>query len=63
MTTNVNNQAIAHLAFKAGGEPLCKSRRAHISISIADRASWGRICARCAAKADKMKSFKAEARR
>jgi hypothetical protein len=54
MTSNVNNQGIAHLAFKAGGQPFCKSRRAHIVIAHADRAAWDRICTRCAAKADKM---------
>ena len=53
MTTNVSNQGIAHLAFKAGGQPFCKTRRAHIVIAYSDRASWPRICARCDAKAAK----------
>lgn len=53
MTSNVRNQGIAHLAFKAGGDPFCKSRRAHIVVAIADRAGWP-ICKRCAAKAEKM---------
>lgn len=54
MTSNVRNQGIAHLAFKVGGQPLCKSRRAHICVAIADRGNWGTICKRCAAKADAM---------
>ena len=56
MTSNVSNQGIAHLAFKAGGQPFCKSRRAHITVAVADRGAWGRICARCAARADKMQA-------
>ena len=54
MTTNVRNQCIAHLAFRAGGAPFCKSRRAHIVVAVADASKWGCICKRCAAKAAKM---------
>ncbi|HWV44082.1 hypothetical protein [Pseudorhodoplanes sp.] len=54
MTSNVRNRAIAHLAFRAGGQPLCKSRRGHIVVAIDDCAGWD-ICKRCQAKADKMK--------
>lgn len=53
MTTNVRNQGIAHLAFKAGGDPFCKSRRAHIVVAIDNRGGWP-ICKRCEAKAAKM---------
>lgn len=55
MTSNVRNQGIAHLGFRAGGQPFCKSRRAHIVCAQADAATWGAICKRCQAKADKMK--------
>lgn len=59
MTSNVHNQGIAHLAFRAGGEPFCKSRRAHIVVACSNREAWGRICARCAAKAAKMQERQA----
>lgn len=51
MTSNVRNQGIAHLAFRAGGEPFCKSRRAHIVCTIADAGKWPAICKRCKMKA------------
>lgn len=54
MTTNVRNQGIAHLAFKAGARPLCQTRKGHIVVAIADSASWGDICKRCAGKLVKM---------
>ena len=52
MTSNVNNQAIAHLARGApGAPPVCSSRRAHITVSREQFKSgaW-RVCARCAAR-------------
>jgi len=54
MTSNVKNSLIAHLSRQAGGQPLCKSRRAHIVASIADKDRWPQICSRCAAKLAKM---------
>lgn len=55
MTTNVRNQGIAHLSFRAGGQPLCKSQKAHIVCSFDDADKWGVICKRCAARRAKMK--------
>jgi hypothetical protein len=52
MTSNVNNQAIAHLGTGgAGGRPWCGRRNAHISVALESFKSgaW-RQCARCAAK-------------
>lgn len=46
-TSNTNNQGIAHLSPYAGGPPLCGSRRALISVAVADADKWSRICARC----------------
>jgi hypothetical protein len=54
MTTNVRNQGIAHLAFRAGGAPFCKSRRAHIVCAIEDAEKWPVICKRCKMKAATM---------
>ncbi len=54
MTTNVSNQGIAHLSFKAGGMPFCRSRKAHIVCAAADRDRWPRLCVRCARKHDAM---------
>lgn len=62
MTSNVRNQSIAHLAFKAGGQPFCKSRRAHIVCSADDASKWGTICKRCAAKAAKRAEASARSR-
>lgn len=58
MTTNVRNQAIAHLAFTAGSQPLCKSRKAHIVCAIVDADKWGTICKRCANKLAKMRAIR-----
>jgi hypothetical protein len=59
MTSNVHNQGIAHLAFRAGGVPFCRSRRAHLSVTIENAAGWT-ICKRCAAKLAKMQTNKQE---
>lgn len=53
MTSNVRNQGIAHLSFRAGGAPFCKSFRAHIVVENSNRGSWP-ICKRCESKAKKM---------
>jgi hypothetical protein len=55
MTSNVRNQGIAHLAFRAGGAPFCKSRRAHIVCTVEDSAKWDPICKRCKMKAATMR--------
>jgi hypothetical protein len=49
--SNVFNQGIAHAAFRDGGEPLCKRRGAHMSLSI-ERFLTTKFaqCKRCAAK-------------
>lgn len=61
MTSNVRNQGIAHLAFRAGAQPFCKSRRAHIVVAAADAAKWGAVCKRCAATLLKMAARTAKA--
>lgn len=53
-TSNCNNRGIAHLSFQSGATPFCKSPNAMISVVVADRARWPRICKRCDAKAAKM---------
>lgn len=53
-TSNVSNQAIAHLSYQAGGRPFCGSKRAHISVAVADAHKWGRICTRCAKRLEKI---------
>lgn len=55
MTSNVRNQGIAHLAFRAGGVPFCKSTRAHIVCAVEEAAKWGAICKRCATKSATMR--------
>ena len=62
MTTNVRNQGIAHLAFRAGGTPFCNSRRAHIVCATEDAGKWGALCKRCEAKLQKMHDRKAASR-
>lgn len=54
MTTNVNNQGIAHLAFRVGGTPLCKKRGAFVTVTDGNHMGY-RICKRCEAKMAKMK--------
>lgn len=54
MTTNVNNTAIAHLAFKVGGDAFCKNRRAFATVTDSNRMGYA-ICKRCEAKVQKMK--------
>lgn len=48
-----SGQGIAHLAFRAGGEPFCKSRRACASVTPDNQHGY-QICKRCEAKAKKM---------
>jgi hypothetical protein len=55
LNTNVCNQGIAHLSFRPGGQPLCRSRTAHICVAISDKEKWPRICARCEKKLAKRK--------
>src|SRR5271170_7769815 len=52
MTTNVNNQGIAHLAFRIGGQPLCKNRNAFVTVTPDNHMGY-RICKRCEAKVTK----------
>lgn len=54
MTSNVCNRGIAHLAFRIGGQPICKSRRAHISVTADDTKGY-QICKRCEASLAKMR--------
>lgn len=54
MTSNVNNQGIAHASYRAGGVPLCNNRRAHMSFDIEKFRALGGQCRRCAAKVAKM---------
>lgn len=46
MTSNVNNTGIAHLAFRLGGQALCKNRRAFVCVTDANRMGY-QICKRC----------------
>jgi hypothetical protein len=55
-----NNQGIAHIGFKAGQSPFCKSRRALIVCAVEDVSKWPRLCVRCAGKLAKMNARKAE---
>jgi hypothetical protein len=48
--TGQNNQAIAHIAYQAGGTPFCKSKRALICVAVEDADKWAKVCTRCAAK-------------
>ena len=58
MTSNVNNQGIAHLSRdRAGGPPVCNSRRAHITVTRDDFKRW-RQCKRCAATLAKWEARK-----
>lgn len=45
---------IAHLGFKVGGYPFCKSRMA-CAVVTADDTKGYQICKRCAARYEKMK--------
>lgn len=54
MTSNVSNQGVAHLAWRLGGQPLCRSRRGHISVTPDNRMGY-RICKRCEATFSKTK--------
>lgn len=56
MTSNVSNQGIAHLSFRAGTTPFCRSRRAHITVATENAESWPRLCARCAKAWEAMKA-------
>lgn len=58
-TSGLNNQGIAHVGFKAGSVPFCKSRRALIVCAIENADKWPRLCARCEASMAKMKARKA----
>ena len=52
-----NNQGISHLARRAGAQPLCRNRKAHMSVAIDRfRADPGtmRVCTRCAAALAKL---------
>lgn len=60
MTSNVSNQGIAHAAFRAGGEPLCKSRRAHFTCSTETFRTISGQCKRCIAKLAKSDAVKAK---
>ena len=62
MTSNVNNTGIAHLAFRAGGEPFCKNRRPHACVTVGEQRGY-RICKRCVAKWEKMQSRDAAKRK
>jgi len=48
---------IAHLGFKAGGFPFCKSRMACAVVTAADTKGY-QICKRCQKRFDKMKQKK-----
>ena len=56
-----NNQGIDHIARKAGDLPLCKNRRAYMSIAVetfrTDQGT-GRYCTRCVAKLAKMDAIR-----
>lgn len=53
-TSYTNNQGIAHLSFRIGGEPFCKNRRPFACVTVENTLGY-QICKRCKAKADKMK--------
>jgi predicted Zn-dependent protease len=57
MTTNVNNTGVAHLAFRLGGTPFCKNRRAFVTVTDTDRKGYA-ICKRCEARLAKMRTKK-----
>ena len=55
-----NNQGISHLARRAGAQPLCRNRKAHMSVAIDRfRADPGtmRVCTRCAAALAKLEEL------
>lgn len=54
-TSNVRNGGIAHLAFRTGGDPFCKSYRAHMVVTSDNRMGYP-ICKRCEAKLAKMQA-------
>lgn len=49
---------IAHLGYKVGGLPFCKSRMA-CAVVIADNTKGYQICKRCEKRQEKMKERKA----
>lgn len=55
MSSNVKNTGIAHLAFRVGGTPFCKSHRGHIVVTADDRKGYP-ICKRCEAALAKMRA-------
>lgn len=63
MTSNVNNQGIFHLAYRSGGDPFCKARRAHMTCTPANAEAHNyAVCKRCAAKLEKMRAADRKAR-
>jgi len=62
-----NHQGIAHIAHRPGGRPLCRHRKAHISVALADYRNGAtnqdgpivRYCARCVAVVARMDAAKA----
>lgn len=52
-TSNTTNQGLAHLALRAGGRPLCGTKRAHISVPLSDWDNWPGHCAKCQAIVDR----------
>lgn len=53
-TSGLNNQGIAHVGFRAGGQPFCGSRRALICCAAVDAHKWPRLCVKCEARMIKM---------
>lgn len=53
------NQGIMHAAFKTGGQPLCRSRRAHMSVCVEQFRTDQKQCKRCAASLAKMDAKRA----
>jgi len=54
------NQGIMHAAYKTGGEPFCKTRRAVMSVNIEEfRTTVWTPCKRCTAKVAKLDAKKA----
>lgn len=64
MTSQVYNQAIAHLGRGAAGKPaVCGAKRAHITVSREqfDSGNWSQ-CKRCAARVAKWEAKPAQPR-
>jgi hypothetical protein len=57
-TSNTTNAGVAHIGFRLGGEPFCKTSRAMTCVT-ADNTMGYQICKRCQAKLQKMEERRA----